>query len=221
MAEQGEVVLLDEWLSMYGTRARIALAEKGIKYEFKEEHLDNKSPLLLQMNPIHKKIPVLIHKGKPICESLIIVQYIDEVWNHTASLLPSDPYIKAQALFWADFVNKKVGDVGGRIWAGKKEEREEAKKELIQSLKQLEETLGVKNFFGGERFDFVDIALIPFYAWFYTFEELGNFKVEAHCPKLIAWAHRCLQRPSVSKSLASEKEIYDFVVGFRQKHQLD
>ncbi|KAI9109401.1 hypothetical protein K1719_019455 [Acacia pycnantha] len=221
MAEQEELVLLDEWLSMFGTRARIALAEKGIKYEYKEEDLDNKSPLLLQMNPIHKKIPVLIHKGKPICESLIIVQYIDQVWNHTAPLLPSDPYIRAQALFWADFVNKKVGDVGGRIWAGKKEEREEAKKEMIQSLKQLEETLGVKNFFGGERFGFVDIALIPFYGWFYTYEELCNFKVEAHCPKLIAWAHRCLQRPSVSKSLASGKEIYDFVVDFRNKNQLN
>ena len=107
MADQ-EVVLLDEWLSMYGMRARVALAEKGIKYEYKEEDLSNKSPLLLQMNPIHKKIPVLIHKRNPICESLIIVQYIDEVWNHTAPLLPSDPYLRAQALFWADFVNKKV-----------------------------------------------------------------------------------------------------------------
>ncbi|KAI9116567.1 hypothetical protein K1719_012734 [Acacia pycnantha] len=56
----------------------------------------------------HKKIPVLIHKGKPICESLIILQYIDQVWNHTAPLLPSDPYIRGQALFWADFVKKKV-----------------------------------------------------------------------------------------------------------------
>ncbi|KAI9073885.1 hypothetical protein K1719_044157 [Acacia pycnantha] len=46
----------------------------------------------------------------------------------------------------------RVGDVGGRIWAGKKEEREEAKEEVIQSLKQLEETLGVKNFFGDESF---------------------------------------------------------------------
>ena len=101
--------MLDEWLSMFGMRARIALAEKEIKYEYREQDLMNKSQLLLQMNPIHKKIPVLIHKGKPICESIIIVEYIDEVWKEKAPLLPSDPYQRAQARFWADFVNKKVG----------------------------------------------------------------------------------------------------------------
>ena len=104
----GEVVLLDFWPSLYGMRVRIALAEKGIKYESKEEDLSNKSPLLLEMNPIIKKIPVLIHNGKPVCESLIIVQYIDEVWNDKSPLLPSDPYQRAQARFWADFVDKKV-----------------------------------------------------------------------------------------------------------------
>jgi len=106
MAE--ELILLDEWLSMYGMRARIALAEKEIKYEFREEDLNNKSQLLLQMNPIHKKIPVLIHNGKPIAESIIIVEYIDEVWKDKPSFLPSEPYQRAQARFWADFVNKKV-----------------------------------------------------------------------------------------------------------------
>ena len=104
-----EVVLLDFWASMFGMRVRIALAEKGIKYQYKEEDLiGNKSELLLKMNPVHKKIPVLIHKGKPVCESLIIVQYIDEVWKDRCPLLPSDPYQRAQARFWADFVDKKV-----------------------------------------------------------------------------------------------------------------
>ena len=104
----GEVVLLNFWPSPFGLRVRIALAEKGIKYEYKEEDLKNKSPLLLEMNPINKQIPVLIHNGKPVCESLIIVQYIDEVWNDKSPLLPSDPYQRAQARFWADFVDKKV-----------------------------------------------------------------------------------------------------------------
>lgn len=76
-----EVVLLDFWPSMLGMRVRIALAEKGINYEYKEQDLWRKTPLLLQMNPVHKMIPVLIHNGKPVCESLVIVQYIDEVWK--------------------------------------------------------------------------------------------------------------------------------------------
>ena len=108
MAGDG-VILLDSKFSMFGMRARIALAEKKIKYEFREEDLTNKSPLLLQMNPIHKKIPVLIHNSKPISESLIILEYIDEVWKDKAPLLPSDPYLRAQARFWAAFVDQKVG----------------------------------------------------------------------------------------------------------------
>lgn len=104
-----EVVLLDTFVSVFGMRVRIALAEKGIQYEYKEEDLMNKSQLLLQMNPIHKKIPVLIHNGKPICESLIIVEYIDEVWKDKSTpLMPSDPYKRAHARFWADYIGKKV-----------------------------------------------------------------------------------------------------------------
>ena len=79
-------------------------------YHCIEQDLQNKSELLLSMNPVYKSIPVLIHNNKPVCESLIIVQYIDEVWNqnNTYPLLPCDSYHKAQALFWADFVNKKL-----------------------------------------------------------------------------------------------------------------
>ena len=103
-----KIILLDFWPSMFGMRVRLALAEKGLKYEYREEDLWKKSPLLLEMNPVHKKIPVLIHNGKPICESLIIVQYIDEVWCDKSPLLPSDPYQRAQARFWADYIDKKV-----------------------------------------------------------------------------------------------------------------
>ena len=99
-----EVVLLGYWRSLFAMRVQIALAKKGIKCEYKDEYLGNKSPLLLQMNPVYKKIPVLIHNGNPICDSLLIVQYIDKVWNDRSPLLPSDPYQRAQARFWADYI---------------------------------------------------------------------------------------------------------------------
>lgn len=115
----------------------------------------------------------------------------------------------------------QVGDVGGRIWSKKRDEIEGAKNELIEGLKELENVLGDKPYFGGDTFGFVDIALIPFYNWFYTYEKLGNFKVEAECAKLIVWAKRCIHRESVSKSVADEKDIYEWVVNYRKKLELD
>nr|XP_011460875.1 PREDICTED: glutathione S-transferase 3-like isoform X2 [Fragaria vesca subsp. vesca] len=107
MAE--EVVVLGLWSSMIAMRTRVALAEKGVEYEYREEDLRNKTSLLLEMNPIHKKIPVLIHNGKPVCESANIVQYIDEAWKDKGpALLPSDPYERAQARFWVDYIDKNI-----------------------------------------------------------------------------------------------------------------
>ncbi|PHT43700.1 putative glutathione S-transferase [Capsicum baccatum] len=216
-----EVILLDFWPSMFGMRLRIALAEKEVKYESKEEDLRNKSPLLLQMNPVHKKIPVLIHNGKPICESIIAVEYIDKVWKDKAPLLPTDPYERAQARFWADYIDKKFFDSGRKIWTTKGEEQEAAKKDFIECLKVLEGALGEKPFFGGDNFGFVDVALIGFYSWFFAYETCGNFSTEAECPKFVTWAKRCMQRDSVAKSLPDQHKVLEFVQTLRKKYGIE
>ncbi|KAI3465981.1 hypothetical protein Pfo_022644 [Paulownia fortunei] len=216
-----ELVLLDAYFSMFGMRVRIAFAEKGVEYEYREENLLNKSKLLLEMNPVHKKIPVLIHNGKPICESMIIVEYIDEVWKDKSPLLPSDPYQRAQARFWADFVDKKVNDAAKRIWLKKGEEQEAAKEEFIEALKLLEAELGDKPYFGGDSFGFLDVALITFYSWFDAYETFGNFSIEQHCPTLIEWAKRCMEKETVSKSLADPKKVYEFVLLLKKKFGLE
>ncbi|KAE9585085.1 hypothetical protein Lal_00017949 [Lupinus albus] len=216
MVDESKVVLLGSGFSMFGMRAKIALEEKGIKYEYIEQDLTNKSLLLVEMNPIHQKIPVLIHNGRPICESLIIVEYIDLVWNNNPLFLLSHPYQRSQARFWANFVDQEVYHVSRRVWSSKGNEQEMAKKDFIESLKQLENELGDKPYFGGNTFGFVDIALIPFYCWFYTYETFGKFKVEKECPKLITWAKRCMQRESVSKTLADGKQVYESVLDYNK-----
>ncbi|KAJ4980780.1 hypothetical protein NE237_031617 [Protea cynaroides] len=213
----GEFVLLTLPESPFGMRVKVALAEKGIEYEEKVENLFDKSPLLLQMNPVHKKIPVLIHNGTPICESLIIVQYIDEISKDKSPLLPSDPYQCAHDRFWGDFVDKKIHPTGRRLCANIGEEQEAGKKELIEGLKAMEGELGDKPYFNGETFGFVDLSFVPFYPWFHTYESIGNFSIEAEFPKLVAWGKRCMEKESVSKSLADPHKILDFVMGRRKK----
>lgn len=105
-----ELILLDCGVSPFCGRVRIALAEKGVEYENREENvLGGKSELLLSSNPVYKKVPVLLHNGRPVCESSIIVQYVEETWP-SPPLLPTCPYQRAQARFWGDFIDKKVHD---------------------------------------------------------------------------------------------------------------
>ncbi|KAL5825872.1 hypothetical protein ACOSQ3_021935 [Xanthoceras sorbifolium] len=214
---EDKVILLDLWSSSFAMRVKIALAEKGIEYDCKAQNLFDKSPLLLEMNPTHKRVPVLIHNGKPICESLVIVEYIDEVWHDKSPLLSSDPYQRSEARFWADYVDKKIFGIGKRVWSSKGEDQEAAKKELIEYLKTMEEELGEKHFFGGDTIGFVDVALVPITSWFYTFETYGNFSIEAECPKIIAWAKRCLGKESVAKSLPHPHNIYAYALGLKKK----
>ncbi|KAI9111421.1 hypothetical protein K1719_017111 [Acacia pycnantha] len=107
MASSNHLKLLGGWFSPFALRVKIALSIKSLVYEDIEETLNPKSQLLLQSNPLHKKIPVLLHGDKPICESRIIVEYIDEVWNSSPSLLPSDAYDRAMARFWAAYIDDK------------------------------------------------------------------------------------------------------------------
>ena len=106
---------------------------------------------------------------------------------------------------------------GEKMLFTKGEEREAGKKEFIDILKVLEGELGDKQYFGGDTFGFVDLSFVPTYSFFNAFETFGEFSMEAECPKIVAWAKRCLQRKSVSETLPDGHKVFDFVSEMRKK----
>ncbi|CAN0887849.1 Probable glutathione S-transferase [Linum grandiflorum] len=180
--KEEEVKLLMTTLSPFATRIVWALQLKGVEFEAIEEDLDNKSSSLLRYNPIHKKIPVLVHNGEPVVESLVILEYIDSVWNQTCPLLPADPYQRALARFWAKFVDGKAA-MKLRDKEGEEAAVEEARGNLKFMEKELESSGGFNNkFFGGDNVGMVDLA---FGSVVFLVDVVEQLRDQLHDQKLI------------------------------------
>ncbi|KAK8715191.1 hypothetical protein V6N13_042529 [Hibiscus sabdariffa] len=155
MAE--EVKLFKTWSTPFGLRVVWALKLKGIEYESIDEDLSNKSDLLLHYNPVYKKVPVLVHNGKPISESTVILEYIDDTWKQNP-ILPQDPVERARERFWAKFNEEKLLPTIWAIFTTEGKDLEEAMAAWGENLKFVEEELKGKKVFGGEKIGLADLV---------------------------------------------------------------
>ncbi|CAN1294925.1 Probable glutathione S-transferase [Linum perenne] len=181
--KEEEVKLLITSLSPFATRIVWALKLKGVEFEAIEEDLSNKSSSLVKYNPIHKKIPVLVHNGVAVSESLVILEYIDHVWNQTCPLLPTDPYQRARARFWAKFVDDKELEASG------------------------------SNLFGGDKIGFVDLTfgcvvmLVDIVDQVKGVEQSDKMIDEVKFPLLAKWKHQLYLIPFITNNLPPAHKV--------------
>ncbi|OIT29202.1 PREDICTED: glutathione S-transferase U17-like [Nicotiana attenuata] len=217
MAES-TVKVLGTQASPFANRVLIALSVKSVDYEFIQEDMSNKSELLLKSNPVHKKIPVLIHGDKPISESLVIVQYIDETWTNAPSILPSDPHDRAVARFWAAYVDDKwlplMSDLGK---AQGEEAKAEVQEKLQHALVPLEEAFvkcsKEKAFFGGDNIGYIDIALGCILGWIKAIKIMLGVEIfdVTKTPGLVKWADRFLADKDVKDVILEPEKLVEIL----------
>ncbi|XP_043721407.1 probable glutathione S-transferase [Telopea speciosissima] len=189
-----EVKLLGTYTSPFNRRVMWALKLKGVPFEYIQEELftNNKSELLLKSNPVYKKIPVLIHNGKPISESTVILEYIEETWPENP-LLPKDPYERAIARFWIKFLEDKTPIIYAFYLSVPGEEQDKAIRDCLEMLRTIEEhglKEDKKKFFCGNKIGLTDLVFgWMAYQWEVMEEIVGVKLMEANSfPRLHTWA---------------------------------
>jgi glutathione S-transferase len=94
--------------SVCAQKVRVALAEKGLEYR---EHLmtlrgDQFSPEYMKLNP-NAVVPTLVHDGRPLVESSVILYYLDEAFPEPP-LMPQDPRRRAAVRMFNKLIDEYV-----------------------------------------------------------------------------------------------------------------
>ncbi|CAA6659034.1 unnamed protein product [Spirodela intermedia] len=205
MGKYEDVKLLGDWPSPFSMKPRIALNLKKVDYELIVEKMNPKSELLLKSNPVHKKIPVLLHRGKPV--------YMD----FRPPILPADPYDRAIARFWAAYIDDKWAMQVRDINKANTDEERAAAAELIfagvQLLEEAFQTCGKGgNWFGGDNVGYVDITLGSYLAWIRVTEKMSGLKIldGDKFPQLAAWADRFCAEEAVKGVMPETDKLAEF-----------
>jgi glutathione S-transferase len=101
------ITLYDFGNSVCCQKVRVTLCEKGLEWQaikvdlFRSEQYD---PNYLKLNP-KGVVPTLVHDGKPVIESTLICEYIDETFPEPR-LVPAEPWLRSQMRLWSKMVDE-------------------------------------------------------------------------------------------------------------------
>ena len=106
-----EFILYNAPQSTCSQRVRYALHEKGCDFEEIRLDLfsgDQLKPEYLAINP-NGVVPSLVHSGNNIIDSLVIVEYLEDIFPHICPLRPEDPIEMAKMRAQLKFIDEVPG----------------------------------------------------------------------------------------------------------------
>ncbi|KAK9713387.1 hypothetical protein RND81_06G024100 [Saponaria officinalis] len=154
-----------------------------------------------------------------IVESLVILEYIDEIWKENTHLMPSKPYERAQARFWASFIDDKIFPTTRKLVWSRGDDVEKAKEELEEMLKMFEKGIEGKGLVGGSKIVYLDLVALLVYFWIPILQESIGQQVltREKFPGIYSWSDVLLGHPFMKENLPNRD---DFVTSFRARFSL-
>jgi stringent starvation protein A len=181
-------VLYDAPRCPYCARVRIVLAEKGVDVDVVEIDLSDRPAWLYEKNPAGR-VPVIEEDdGRPLPESAVIMEFIEERYPEPP-LLPVDPADRAAARLLV----LRDHDLTDPYYALRRGE-EGAREELDDALGRLDALLGERPYLSGAQYGLADVALVP---WVLRARDMLGVDLDGF-PALADWLERLEQRPAIA-----------------------
>ena len=196
-----KLVLMSHHLCPYVQRAAIALDEKGMDYVRIQIDLSAKPNWFVALSPLGKT-PVLTVDEKPIFESTVILEYLEDTGPDP--LHPADPFRRAQHRSWMEFGSSILNDIAGLYSAKTKESFDGKSAGLHAKFQSIGAELGAGPYFDGSKFGLVDAVFGPIFRYFDTFDLIGDFGILSDVPGLAKWRKTLSQRPSVRAAVSPD-----------------
>jgi glutathione S-transferase len=172
----------------YVARVRIVLAEKGIEYETVEIDLSDRPAWYYEKNPTGRVPTIEEDDGRPLPESVVIMEFLEERYPEPA-LLPPDPADRAfvRLLIFRD------NELTSPYYALRREE-EGTREQFDAALGTFDARLAEQPYLGGAEYSLADIALVP---WFLRAREMLGVELDGF-PSLADWLARLEERPAIA-----------------------
>ncbi len=193
-----ELKLISFTLCPYVQRARIILLEKQLKHDVEYIDLDMPPDWFFDISPL-EKVPVLLVDGEAIFESMVICDFIDEIFP--TSLYPAEPVLKAQHRGWIALGDSVLSMVYDLMFASEERRFKQAKGSIIDRLDVLEDGLDASPFYSGQQFGMVDVAYAPLFRYLLGLSSIFDVDFFVDTPNVLAWARACLDYPAVKDSV--------------------
>lgn len=197
------LTLVSHTLCPYVQRAAVVLLEKGVPFERRWVDLAHKPEWFLAVSPLGKT-PVLLVDDKPIFESAVICEYLDETLP--PRLHPEDAIERARHRGWMEFGSALLNTIAGFYNAPDEAVLKAKAGELHDRFGQVEATLGVGPYFAGVAFGIVDAVFGPVFRYidafdaFDAFDAIHAFGILGDYPKVRCWRAALAARESVRQA---------------------